>query len=252
MTWRDHLPIHKAADLFAAMSREELRELGDDIAKYGLRTPVILWSNSDDDEPYEALLDGRSRLDAAEQAGLLSVDDHGELRLRHPSGDYVPILKSYSRDDDPYAIVLACNLLRRHLKPEERQGLLIKLIARRPEWSNRQIAKEAGVNRKAVDRARAKGEDVGQVAHVSKRVDSTGRKQSLRAKPKPKSVQLAEAVVTRSARALADFKFAADTYLPRMDANDLEAARQHFNDVCGKHERADGARATGQQLSFQS
>jgi hypothetical protein len=81
--------------------------------------------------------------------------------------------------------VLACNLLRRHLKPEERQELLIKLIARRPEWSNRQIAKEAGVNRKAVDRARAKGEDVGQVAHVSRRLDSTGRSQPLRAKAKP-------------------------------------------------------------------
>jgi hypothetical protein len=94
MTWRDVLPIHPAAGLFPLMrdtDPQALQELGDDIAKRALQVPVTIWSNSDDDELREKLLDGRNRLDAAEQAGLLSVDDHGELRLRHPSGDLVPI-----------------------------------------------------------------------------------------------------------------------------------------------------------------
>jgi ParB-like chromosome segregation protein Spo0J len=169
MTWRDHLLIHPAADLFPPMSQEELRELGNDIARHGLRTPVTLWSNSDDDEPYEALLDGRNRLDAAEQAGLLSVDDHGELRLRHSSGDYVPISKSYSREDDPFAFVISMNIHRRHLKPEKRQEILIALIARQPERSNRQIAKMAGVSDKTIGAARAKGEDVRSIPHVSRK-----------------------------------------------------------------------------------
>jgi hypothetical protein len=34
--WRDHLPVHPAADLFPLMSESELRELGEDIKANGL------------------------------------------------------------------------------------------------------------------------------------------------------------------------------------------------------------------------
>lgn len=39
MSWRDH--IHPAADLFPMMSEPELRQLGEDIKKNGLRTPIL-------------------------------------------------------------------------------------------------------------------------------------------------------------------------------------------------------------------
>src|SRR5215813_9299133 len=40
-TWRDHLPVHPAADLFPLMSEPELRELGEDIKKNGgLISPI--------------------------------------------------------------------------------------------------------------------------------------------------------------------------------------------------------------------
>ena len=56
MSWRDHLPIHPAADLFLLMSKDELREMGEDIkARGGLVQAVHLYKGE--------LLDGRTSTD---------------------------------------------------------------------------------------------------------------------------------------------------------------------------------------------
>jgi hypothetical protein len=65
----------------------------------------------------------------------------------------------------------------RNLTLEQRQAALIELIARTPKKSDRQIAKQAGVDHKTIAKARAKGVDVGNVPHVSTRIDTKGRKQ---------------------------------------------------------------------------
>ena len=52
MTWRDHLKVHPAADLFPMMSEDELRELGEDIRANGLLSPIVI--DADDD----TLVDG--------------------------------------------------------------------------------------------------------------------------------------------------------------------------------------------------
>ena len=183
--WRDHLDVHPAAELFPVMAEVELDDLAKDIARYGLQTPIIIWSAADDDEPHEALLDGRNRLDAAARAGLLGIDDHSQLHIMHPSGYCVPIPKTYCREDDPYAVVISANIRRRHLSTKERQDLLISLIARKPELSDRQIAKTVGVDSKTIGTARTKGEDVGRIPHVDTRTDSQGRKQPAK-KSKPR------------------------------------------------------------------
>lgn len=54
-SWRDVLPIHPAAELFPLMSPDELRELGEDTKKGGLRSQIVLWQ---DDEGLQEL-DGR-------------------------------------------------------------------------------------------------------------------------------------------------------------------------------------------------
>ena len=43
-SWRDVIKVHPAADLFPMMSEAELRELGEDIKKNGLKTDIIFWS----------------------------------------------------------------------------------------------------------------------------------------------------------------------------------------------------------------
>jgi hypothetical protein len=91
------------------------------------------------------LLDGRSRLDALElNGGTIDLDD-------------TSIFEVVADTVDPVAYIIGANMLRRHLTSEQRQDLLIKLIARTPEKSDRQIGKEYGIDHKTVGTARAKG-----------------------------------------------------------------------------------------------
>jgi hypothetical protein len=57
--WRDVLPIHPAADFFPMMSPAELRELGEDIRKNGLKQRLVFWATEPGAEVF--LLDGRNR-----------------------------------------------------------------------------------------------------------------------------------------------------------------------------------------------
>src|SRR5215471_6537024 len=65
-SWRDTLPVHRAAELFPLMSPDELRALGEDIVKNGLTSAIVLWQPDPKSPMY--LLDGRNRLDAIEIA----------------------------------------------------------------------------------------------------------------------------------------------------------------------------------------
>jgi len=189
-TWRATLQIHPAAELFPLMSPAELKELGEDIKANGLAHSIALW-RANPDAPLE-LLDGRNRLDAIERITGAPV------RVR-PQFVSPPVIEVKAADDwhtveaqggvgveildssvDPYAYVISTNIKRRHLNVEQRQQLLIALIARAPEKSNRQIGKEIGVTDKTVAHARAKGEDVRIIPNVSTRTDTRGRKQPAR------------------------------------------------------------------------
>jgi hypothetical protein len=177
--WRSNLPVHPAAELFPLMSPDGLRVLGADIIKNGLTSPIALWRAGPGEQA--ALLDGRNRLDAIESATGCPVIIKRHV-LASPSitaGDLVIVARVIELDHtvDPYAYVISANIHRRHLSVEQRQDLLIKLIARAPEKSDRQIAKEVGVDHKTIAKARAKGVDVGTVPHVSTRIDTKGRKQ---------------------------------------------------------------------------
>jgi len=74
MSWRDHLKIHPAAELFPLMSEPELRELGEDIkAKGTIHHPIVLYQGK--------LLDGRNRLDAMEMVGFDFDLERGHARV---------------------------------------------------------------------------------------------------------------------------------------------------------------------------
>src|SRR5215831_20562103 len=81
-SWRDHLKVHPAADLFPLMSEAELRELGADIKKNRQRYPVVLWREKEGSPLY--LLDGRNRMDARALVGLPVFDPkHHEVMPAH-------------------------------------------------------------------------------------------------------------------------------------------------------------------------
>jgi hypothetical protein len=164
-SWRDLLPIHPAADLFPLMAPDELRSLGEDIARNGLQSPIKLYGA----EP--VLLDGRNRLDAMELVGI-----NFQLWRNTLLWNLKPCSTEYS-GDDPYGFVVSANIHRRHLTAEKKRELIAELIKADPTKSNRQIADQVKVSHPHVGKVRAELEKSGDVETVTTSTDTKGRKQ---------------------------------------------------------------------------
>jgi hypothetical protein len=188
-SWRDVLPIHPAAELFPMMSPDELRALGEDIKKHGLRDPVAVYREG----ARRFLLDGRNRLAAMEAVGIdpqfALTQDRISIR-----GDFPAPLEIKT---DPYAYVISKNIARRHLTAEQRRELIAKLIKQTPGKSDRQIADEAKSNRTTVGQIRKQLEDRGDVSIIDTRTDRTGREQPAHKKD-PHVAAAVERAVERS------------------------------------------------------
>lgn len=136
--WRARLRVHRAAELFPRMSEAELEELAEDIKTHGLRAPIVGWASSEG----HFLLDGRNRLDALAQLGLLyeTADHHvgikkwtGDRWSDRPDGELV-FQNFYT--GDPWAIALSLNVHRRHLTSEQKRDLITKLLKAKLEATN--------------------------------------------------------------------------------------------------------------------
>jgi hypothetical protein len=178
-SWRDCIAIHPAAELFQPMSERELRELGSDIQKHGLRVPIALCKEANG---VVSLLDGRNRLDAMEAAGIKFTV--GPV----PIGDWVLKCADIDLDltairclivdaEDAYSFVVSVNLHRRHLTADQKRDLIAEVLKAMPEKSDRQIAKATDSNRTTVGQIRAKMERSSDVSIVDTRIDTKGRKQ---------------------------------------------------------------------------
>jgi hypothetical protein len=190
MSWRNTIKIHPAADLLPLMGPDELRILGADIKRYGLKSRIVLWVPGWGEPSEAVLVDGRNRLDAMEAAGLTPrfvlrgihwyID--GLEGMAVPDGP----LTFWSGSDlcDPYDLALSLNVHRRHLTTEQKHELIAKLLKVQPDKSDRQIAATIKVDHKTVAKVRAAKEARGEIPHVKKRIDTKGRKQSAR-KSKP-------------------------------------------------------------------
>ena len=97
------MKIHPYANLFPMCSDEEVQELADDIAKHGLRQPIVI----DEDE---MILDGRNRAAACVIAGLKPV--------------YEPFVGT---DAQKLAYVCSVNIHRRHLTTAQRAEIAAQI-----------------------------------------------------------------------------------------------------------------------------
>lgn len=182
-SWRDVLPVHPAAELFPKMSDAELRELGEDIKKHGLKISIAFRLIEDGKDNVgmpryrQEVLDGRNRLDAMELVGLktVAIED----------GHYVCIVGKRVDDEvDPYAYVVSANIHRRHLTPEKKRELIGKLLKENPEKSNRQIAEAVKASHHTVEAVRTEMVSTGQVAQLIKTVGKDGKRRKPPAKSK--------------------------------------------------------------------
>jgi hypothetical protein len=181
-SWRDVLSVHPAADLFPMMSGAELRELGEDIKRNGLRYPVILWAKNVRDGKHGPvqLLDGRNRLDAMELVGIpIEITQSGNCRQVYigPVKDGDRSVAQTIGGCDPYEYVISANIYRRHLTPEQKRELIGKLLKAKPESSNLQIAKQVKADDKTVAKVRRELEGRSEIPNVEARTDTKGRKQ---------------------------------------------------------------------------
>jgi hypothetical protein len=168
VSWRDHLPVHPAAELFPLMSKDELRELAEDIRDNGLIQGVDIQKGK--------LLDGRNRLDAME--------------LVHGSNfDLRSIAHNVDDDIDPYEYVISVNAHRRHLTPEQKRDLIAKVLKAKPEASNATIAKQVKVDDKTVAKVRQKLESTSEIPKLKKTVGADGKS---RAKPERRRITKAQ------------------------------------------------------------
>jgi hypothetical protein len=190
-SWRDHLKVHPAAELFPRMSENELRALGEDIKKNGLAHPIALWRA--DPNAQLQLLDGRNRLDGIERAHGSPVKIvsevialYPELIIKAPKWEECDCVTVLDSSVDPYAFVISANIHRRHLTTEQKRDLIAALLKAQPEKSDRQIAKIAHVSHPHVGKVRTELEKSGDVETVTTRTDTKGRQQPAK-KPANKS-----------------------------------------------------------------
>ena len=170
-SWRDHLPIHPAAELFPLMSESELRELGEDIKKNGLQERIALYDGK--------LLDGRNRMDAMELVGL--AFDWRNI-------DQMPF-RNLCAHHDPYDWVIGANAHRRHLTSEQKRELIAKVLKAKPGESNRKIAKQTKADHKTVAAVRGELESGGEIPQLEKTTGADGKQYKSRSNKKaPESI----------------------------------------------------------------
>jgi hypothetical protein len=186
-SWRKYLRVHSAADKLPMMEEAELEELAEDIKANGLRTGITILGKKPDQPSTELpiLIDGRNRLAAMAQAGLLAVNNQGHLciRISNDAEQGLRLIKYNYRDGDPDKLSRSLNVIRRHLSPEVKRRLIGNALQADPTQSDRAVAKQINeernlnIDHKTVGRVRHEQEDVGRIPTSDARTDTLGRQQ---------------------------------------------------------------------------
>ena len=103
MSTPQEFPLSPLAEIFPPWTTEQLDRLTEDIAAHGMREPILVWR--------ETIIDGRHRLKACRKAGV------------------EPVYRFLDDEEDPLAVVIGENVLRRHLDETQRAVVAFRLTA---------------------------------------------------------------------------------------------------------------------------
>jgi hypothetical protein len=183
-SWRDVLPVHPAAELFPLMSEPELKELGEDIKKNGLTSPIALWQ-ADPKAPGVQLLDGRNRLDAIELVTGKPVEIGAPSFMA--GDDFLALNRVITLDNsvEPYAYVISANYHRRHLDAEGKRKAIEALLKATPEKSNRQIAETVKASHVTVGAVQTEMESTGQIDQLTETIGKDRKTRPFKRKRPP-------------------------------------------------------------------
>src|SRR5258707_6808712 len=176
-SWRDHVSVHPAADLFPTLGDAELRELADDIKRHGLREKIKIVKRYHYHlgGVVQVVIDGRNRLDALELVGE-SIFRCGKAGTKLDP-DIIEVRADLETDAAIADYIISVNVRRRYLTGEQKRELFGKLLKTNPERSNLQTAKIVGVDDKTVASVRGKMEARSEIPDVTETVDTKGRRQ---------------------------------------------------------------------------
>lgn len=150
------LKFHPIADIFPLMQGEEFDALVADIKGHGLRQSIDCYEGQ--------IVDGRNRYRA-----LQRLEENPEY-----NPGYFRVL-TFKTDKGVLDYIISKNIHRRHLTPEQKREIIAKVIAAKPEASDRQIAKQVKTDHKTVGSVRAEREATGEISPVEKRVGADGK-----------------------------------------------------------------------------
>jgi len=145
----------------------------------------------------DLLLDGRGRLHVMEDELGWQVVEDGRI-----DRSVVKVEEVREGDVDPWLVVLALNVQRRHMTQAAKHKV-IKILLERSGKSKRQIAAEVGVGHATVNRVEQEMGDVDRSVHVDEtRTDTLGRQQPARkARPAaPGGAEMDEATLRKEFR----------------------------------------------------
>ena len=228
-SWRDVLPIHPAALKMPPYNEAELRELGEDIKKNGLQSPIVLYQEKRNDGLHYSLLDGINRLDAMVLVGL-------DVALGRRDGWYALFVDGIEyevrvvpEESSAVEFVISANIHRRHLTAEQRRDLIAEVLKATPEKSNRQIAEVLKVDHKTVAAVRAEKQATGEIPQLTKTIGKDGK-----ARKPPTPPATAQKPTTDSVRSTPDQPPPAELIIAKCVedvTNHLGKAVEHLDDI---------------------
>jgi ParB-like chromosome segregation protein Spo0J len=136
--------------LLPELDPESFAALKADIAARGVVVPVLV-------DEFGAIIDGHNRARACRELGV---------------NDYPVEVRSGLSEADKRTLARKLNVLRRHLSREQVRQLIGDQLRDTPEWADRRIGRELGVDHKTVGAVRADLGSTGEIPQLTKTVGS--------------------------------------------------------------------------------